>query len=334
MESDRRDKSTRRLVLCAHIGASSRHVGILDEGGDVVLTAEKLEPPSVRRNLHYKDLLSDAVGALTSLVGQARREGIDPRCIIGGGAIVPGSVNPETGYVGLLPALPGLRNTYLARDLAAEMANVLGRQIAFWVENDANGRGLWEHRFGDGKDIKNFFVLVLCTGLGGSLFLNGALFHGHTWRAGEIGHTTVLPDGPLCPCGGRGCLETMASGKAILKSIQYSNSPLRLRDDLTYQRVIEAAKAGDEEVKESFHRMGHYLGIGLANVVNILNPSKLILCGQLNPASRFFLPGIEEEMNHRVFQGTDCNLVISENVADMEVRAALVTFLDHARQRH
>jgi predicted NBD/HSP70 family sugar kinase len=333
MKSDHKSTATARYVLCVHIGASSRHVAILDENGEVLLKNQKLESPKIRKNLDYKELLADAVDALTSLVKRAVQEGMDANSILGGGAIVPGSVNPETGYVGLLPALPGLRNCYLAQDLTAAMERVLARKVAFWVENDANGWGLSEQRFGNGKGIKDFLVVIVCTGLGGALFLNGALYHGHTQRAGEIGHTTVLPDGPLCACGSRGCLETMASGGAILKAILHSKSPLRARENLTYQEVIDAAESGDQDVIGILNRMGHYLGIGLANMVNTLNPAKLILCGQVNKASRFFQQGMEEEMSHREFQGTNCELVISDRLDDMEIQAALATFLNYSTQR-
>jgi glucokinase len=333
MEIDSNIKAASSLVLCVHIGASSRHVAIMDENGTVLLKDEKLQPPMIRRSLEYKDLLADTVGALTFLIKKAVQQGIDTKAIRGGGAVVPGSVNPDTGYVSLLPALLGLRNTYLARDLATAMESVLRQPVPFWIENDANGRGLWELRFGYGKGLRDFSVVIVCTGLGGSLFLNGELYQGHSRRAGEIGHTTVLPDGPLCACGGRGCLETMASGGAILRSIRTSNSPLRTQDHLTYLQVFEAADRGDKEIVDILDRVGHYLGIGLANMVNTLNPERMILCGQLNHGSKFFRPGVEEEMTHRVFQGADCELVISDHLVDMEVRAALGTFLNYNERR-
>ncbi len=322
-----RTSSTARYVLCIHIGASSRHAAILDMSGKVVLRDSLAEAPATRVTRDYEELLGDALRALTSLIARATAEGMDKEAIIGGGAIVPGTVDPTSGYVGLLPSLPGLRNTYVGQDLSQGMREAVGRLVPFWVENDANGAGLVELRFGGGKDLKDFAVLILETGLGGALILNGSLYHGHTSRAGEIGHITVAPQGPLCPCGSRGCLETVASGRAVLLAIRDSSSPLAGKEDLHYHDVIQAARAGDQEVVGVFQRMGRYLGIGIANLVNILNPARVVLSGQLADAAAFFLEAAEEEMGNRVFQGMSCELAVSDCLQDLEVRAALSTFL-------
>lgn len=329
LAEDHKEKT--RYVLCVHIGATSLHVAIVDSTGTILDKEQHFAPPQKRRALDYRELLNEAIEALALVVRRSISRGLDPKEIAGGAGIVPGSVTPQTGYVSLLPALPGLRNSYLARDLTRALRDVVGRQVDFWVENDANARGLWELRFGYGQNIESFFVVLLCTGLGGALILNHALYHGHTYRAGEIGHTTVLPDGPFCACGGKGCLETMASGGALLKSIDRSSSPLHSQRELSYQQIIQAAQDGDQEVVAIFHRMGHYLGIGLANIVNTINPARLIVCGQLNPASEFFLSGVKEEMENRAFQGTDCELVISDQIEDMEVKAAFATFANYSK---
>jgi predicted NBD/HSP70 family sugar kinase len=297
--------------------------------GRVLVRDDLVEAPATRVTRVYDDLLGDALGALTSLVQQAAEMGVAKEAIIGGGVIVPGTVDPVTGYVGLLPSLPGLRNTYVGRDLSQGMVDTVGWLVPFWVENDANAAGLVELRFGADRNVRDFAVLIFETGLGGALILNGSLYHGCTSRAGEIGHITVAPQGPLCPCGSKGCLETVASGRALLLAVRNSISPLAGKEDLGYRDVIQAARAGDQEVLGIFQRMGHYLGIGIANLVNILNPARVVLSGQLAAAAQFFLEAAEEEMGNRVFQGMNCELAVSGCLEDLEVRAALSTFLHY-----
>ena len=219
-----------------------------------------------------------------------------------------------------------MQNTYLARDLESGVEEIIGRRIPFWIENDANGAALAESYFGLARNIPDFVVIILCTGLGGGLFLNGRLHHGHTFMAGEIGHTTVQPDGPLCLCGGRGCLETLVSGRALMRMARASRSPLAAHKDLSYASLIAAAEAGDREILDLFHTMGQYLGICVSNVVNTLNPSKIILTGHLACAARFFLPATKEEVRNRMFAGMDCDPEVSELLDDAEVLAGLSTF--------
>jgi predicted NBD/HSP70 family sugar kinase len=131
----------------------------------------------------------------------------------------------------------------------------------------------------------------------------------------------------LCPCGGRGCLETFVSGRALLRAVHDSTSPLAGREDLRYSDLIAAAEQKDDEILSLFRNMGIYLGIGIANVVNTLNPSKVVLTGQLAGAAKFFFPAAEEEMRLRVFSGMDCEFVSSDLSEDWEVLAALGTYI-------
>jgi glucokinase len=207
-------EDAQKYVIGVHIGVSSRHAAILDLSGSVLFSESLHEPPREHGAKKYSVLFRDAVGAIRALVAKAEESGLSIDRIAGGGAVVPAPVDPTHGYVHLPPGIRGLQNTSLARDLESGVESILGRKVPFWIENDANGAALAEWYFGLAQNIQDFVVIILCTGLGGGLFLNGRLLHGHTFMAGEIGHTTVQPDGPLCLCGGRGCLETLVSGWA------------------------------------------------------------------------------------------------------------------------
>jgi len=267
-------------ILGLHIGVSSRHVAIIEPSGKV-LFRNYIEGCQQERSFsEYKNLLKDACEAIQSLVKQAESQGIKRQAIVGGGVVVPGSVDPRHGFVRKSPNLRGLSDRQLARDLADALKDTFGRAIPFYVENDGNGAALAEAHFGAGRGESEFVAVMLCTGLGGGVFVDGKLYRGHTSMAGEIGHTTVHPNGPLCSCGSKGCLETLASGRALMKAARDSTSPLADRENLCYADLVKAAEENDGEIVEIYRTMGVYLGIGLANVINTLNPSKVVLSAQ------------------------------------------------------
>jgi predicted NBD/HSP70 family sugar kinase len=317
---------SKKYVLGLHIGVSSRHAAIADLSGKVLFRNYLRESYQERSNRDYEYLRRDAVEAIRELVSEAKSNGIGTEAIVGGGVVVPASVDPIHGYVRMPPHLRGLQNTYLARDLEQGVKDILGRVVRFFVESDGNGMALAESYFGAARHVPDFVAVVLSTGLGGGLFLDGALRHGHTFMAGEIGHSSVQPNGPLCPCGSRGCLETLVSGRALLRAAHNSASPLAGRDNVRYADLIDAAERKDEEILGLFRTMGIYLGIGIANVVNTLNPSKVILTGQLASAAKFFFLVAEHEMRLRVFPGMDCDLALSGLGDDWEVLAGLGTY--------
>jgi predicted NBD/HSP70 family sugar kinase len=326
-------ESAQEYVLSVHIGVSSRHAAILDFSGRVLLSNESHDLPQERGGRKYPVLLQEAIESVEALIVQAQKRGVSKDQIVGGGAVVPASVDSEHGYVRLPPGIQGMQNTYLARDLESGVGRILGREIHFWIENDANGAALAEWYFGCAKNVPDFAVILLCTGLGGGLFLDGRLRRGHTFMAGEIGHTTVQPDGPLCLCGGRGCLETLVSGRALLRMARAGCSPLATKKDLAYKDLIAAADDGEQEILGFFRTMGQYLGICIANLANTLNPTKIILTGHLASAARFLRPAAEEEVRNRMFAGMDCGLEISTLLNNLEVLAGLGTFRYHSGKK-
>ena len=245
---------------------------------------------------------------------------------------MPASVDAEQGHVRFPPSLRGLQDVNLGADLHQCVEQTTGLSLPFWVENDANGAGLAESYFGAACGVRDFVTVLLCTGVGGALMLDGVLHRGHTSMAGEIGHITIFPNGEQCPCGSRGCLETRASGKALIQAARESNASLANKVDLHYADLIAAAKAGDEQILGIFRSMGQCLGIGIASIVNVINPAKVIISGSVAKGSEFFMPSVEEELRNREFAGMDCKVLVSELLEDAEIRAALSTFLYYQLQ--
>lgn len=316
-----------KCVVGVHIGVTSRHAAIVGLSGEVLYRDYLYASYQERSTKEYEYLLNDANEAIRALVMKAESEGLSRQAIVGCGVVVPGSVDPQRGYVRKAPNARGLQDIPLAGDLESATKDILCPGVPFFVENDANGAALAEAYFGAGRDKRDFAAVMLCTGLGGGLYLDRRLHRGHTFMAGEIGHTTVQPNGLLCSCGGKGCLETLASGRALLRSVREGGSRLAAETTLKYSDLVEAAKQRDPEIIRLYRTMGMYLGIGLANVVNTVNPAKVILTGQLTRAAEFFLPAAAEEMRMRVFAAMDCDLVVSDLIEDWEVLAGLATYL-------
>jgi glucokinase len=204
---------------------------------------------------------------------------------------VPSLVDPATGVANTTVHLP-LRDVAL-RDVMAER---LGLPVA--VDNDANAAMVAELRAGAAKGASCAALLTLGTGIGGGMVVDGRVVRGAHGGAGEWGHMVIAADGPLCTCGNRGCMEMLVSGSALGRAAAEAAASLpdsgfgRALDAgtaITGMLVTELAHDGDPVARDVVARMGHYLGVGIANVVNILNPSVVVVGGGVIAAGEMLL---------------------------------------------
>jgi len=183
------------------------------------------------------------------------------------------------------------------------------------ITNDANAAALGEMIFGAAKDVKNFIILTLGTGLGSGIVVDGEVVYGHTGFAGELGHMTVAEGGRVCGCGRRGCLETYASATWLVRTVlsllsdRRDESPLRelKSTDITSRRVAEAAAAGDAIAQEAMDQTARMIALGIANSVIFSSPEVIYLFGGLaNAGDALFVPvrKYAEELVMPVFRGT------------------------------
>lgn len=214
---------------------------------------------------------------------------IPPKKILGIGVGCPGAVNSKKGTLPRSPNLPGWAGLPLKQILQKATG------IPVHLANDANAAALGESFFGAGKNSKNFIYITVSTGIGGGIVVNGELYEGSGFAAGEIGHMSIVPDGRKCNCGQKGCLEAYASGTAIARFVREKLAgekitgkspyfPLYKRGskgDLSFgaREVGAAAAKGDKLAVESYRKAGYYLGIGIANLLNILNPETVVIGG-------------------------------------------------------
>lgn len=195
----------------------------------------------------------------------------------------PGPLDPGTGIVLFAPNLG-----WTDVPLKTELENRVG--LPTFVDNDVNVGTLGEHAFGAGKGISTLVGIFVGTGIGGGIIMDGELFHGASQTAGEIGHIIVKAGGPRCGCGTRGCLEALASRtaitrqlqKAIVKKGKKSILPELTGGDLKLIRsgaLAKALRSNDKLTMKVFKKATKYLGVGIASIVNFLNPEMIVLGG-------------------------------------------------------
>ncbi len=156
--------------------------------------------------------------------------------------------------------------------------------------NDARAFGLAELRLGAGRGASSMIGLTLGTGVGGVIAVDGRVHQGHDGTAGEIGHQTIEPDGPWCGCGNRGCLEAFARADQIVAACGTA----------TVEEAIAEARAGDTQAMEGLAQIARYLGIGIANMIVVISPDRVVIGGGIAAASDLLLGPIRDELRRRV----------------------------------
>lgn len=197
------------------------------------------------------------------------------------------------------------------------------------LENDANAAALGEKWFGAGKDVDNMIYMTVSTGIGGGIIIDKRILHGINDTAGEIGHMVIKADGPRCACGNRGCFEVLASGTAIsargreLAAVSPDSLLYKLVDgDLSKidgQIVAKAAKMGDEIALKIWDDEAYYLGIGIANLLNVFNTEKIILGGGVMNSWDLFKDKMTEVLKEYAFKSAYNSVEIRRAALGSEV---------------
>jgi predicted NBD/HSP70 family sugar kinase len=262
------------------------HVGVaMADLGHTVL-AESRSELDVNRNA--VEALDSAARMFQELL---TRTGVDRKNVLGAGIGIPGPVDRGRGTAGsatILPDWVGLR-------IASEMELRLG--IPVQIENDANLGALAELTWGAGRDCSNFAYVKAATGIGAGIVIDGRLLRGATGTAGEIGHTTLDEGGPLCYCGNRGCLETVASGPAIVELVGQMNGEL-----LSLSQIVQLAAAGDVRCRRAVADAGREIGVAVAGLCNLINPERVIIGGLLSRAGEVLLRPLRESIQRHAVQ--------------------------------
>ncbi len=277
------------------LGGTNLRIAAVDERGTLLEKTTTGTQVARGRDFVIGDMC-EAIRATATKFSSSTMAGI--------GIGVPGIIDMDTGMLRESPNLPGWHD-YPVRD---EIERRLGTKVI--LENDANSAALGEKWLGAARDYDDMLMLTLGTGVGGGIVLGGRVWHGMRGMAGEPGHITVEPEGPPCPCGNRGCLEQFASATAVLRmareAIALGKAPTLSRAagenaEFGANVVYQMAVQGDPAAQEIFRRVGWALGIGLADLINLLNLPIYVIGGGVANAWEAFLPALLEEVRKRSF---------------------------------
>ena len=281
--------NSKRLIFAADLGGTHLRAATVDQKGSIQCRFKQNTPQVKDANA-----IVDAIVAAVDECG-----GVDQISAVS--LVVPGTVNVEEGAVVKAPNLPCLDGFHLSAALTEQL------HVPAILENDANAAAVGEMWQGAAVGCNTIICVTLGTGVGGGIILNGKLWRGVDGAAAEIGHMCVDPFGGVaCTCGSRGCLEVFASATAIVRmtreaSPRYPDSVLHGVEDRTAEMIFEAGQEGDELSLEIFRRMGVYLGIGLANLINILNPEMIVIGGGVVNGWDLFEKHMHQQVEERAF---------------------------------
>jgi len=217
---------------------------------------------------------------------------------------IPGIIFFDKGIVARSPNFPDWIDFNLRERLSKDL------DVPFYIDNDANLAAVGEGWVGAGKEFNSFCMLTLGTGVGGGIILNKNIWRGEYGMAGELGHITIYPDGHPCPCGNKGCLEQYASATGIVRMAMEGNPPSPTftkggkEGIITADMIFQLAKEGDRFALEIFQKMGRILGIGIADLVNILNIELFVLGGGVADSWDYFIDSAIDEIKKRTYRIT------------------------------
>ena len=317
----KRDATSVDLVFAADLGGTHLRAATVDTEGRIHERVKHKTPKSDKAD----EIVRANVQAARECEFLAEQRGDHISAL---SVVVPGTVQVETGVVTKAPNVPCLDGFRLAAALTSEL------HLPTTLENDANAAAVGEMWMGAGRGSRTIICVTLGTGVGGGIILDGELWRGVDGSAGEIGHLGVEPFGGVpCTCGSRGCLEVYASATAIARMTReaaprYPDSPLHSSKELTAENVYRSGIEGDELALEVIRLMGQYLGAGLASLINILNPEKIVVGGGVADGWELFAEHVREQIAARAFpvparraqlvraeRGDDAGLLGAANIA-------------------
>jgi len=264
------------MMGAVDIGGTKIAVGIVDGDGKIL---SRTQAPTDPQN--YPAALDLIARMLRDTAAQAGTT------ITGIGIGSTGPVDPIRGEFGDVDFLPGWRGKTPVKDLAG-LFNV---RVA--LENDGDAAALAEAGWGAGRNRKRLIYITVGTGIGGGIVLDGELYRGVDGAHPEVGHQVIDPAGPQCSCGFRGCWESLAAGPAMAAWFEtHAPSDYPNRQGITARRICELAQQGDAIALQAVEHEAYYLGLGLANLINLFTPDAIVLSGSVMKSANLFFDRI------------------------------------------
>jgi glucokinase len=266
------------MIGAVDIGGTKIAVGMVDDNGKVLSRMDSPTDPN-----RYSDSLELIAHMLRKTAQRAGSQ------ITGIGIGSTGPVDPMRGEFGDVDFLPGWRGKSPVKDLSA----VFNVQVA--LENDGDAAALAEAGWGAGRNRKRLIYITVGTGIGGGIILDSQLYRGVDGAHPEVGHQVIDPAGPKCTCGFRGCWESLAAGPAMVAWMDRHAPPnYPHRPGITAKRICELAQEEDLLAQQAVENEAFYLGLGLANLINLFTPDAIVLSGSVMKSAPLFLDRIRE----------------------------------------
>ena len=283
-------------VIGVDIGGTNLRFGIVKKTGQIIHKIVRPTEADAGKNAVIKNIIN----GIDEILHVSK---VKKNSILGISLAAPGFIDIDKNIITFSPNLPGWRNVNLGRIVKDNLG------IPVTIENDANAAAFGERWLGAGRNSSNLLCITMGTGIGGGIILDNKIWHGDKGMAGEIGHITVNPEGPLCNCGNYGCLEAYSSGTGIINrmidAMKKGKKTALLSmikngiNEITPEKVFLAAKKGDQLSLELVKDAGRYLGIAISDFANLLNIKTIILYGGLVSSFSLFAKRMKEEIIKR-----------------------------------
>jgi glucokinase-like ROK family protein len=259
------------------------------------LDATVIAKSSIILMQHKPELVVDDLAKMVTTFIQ--EQGISRKQLLGVGLGLAGIVDAERGILCQSPI-------YGWQDIPLQSMLQRKLRIPIYIENDVNTLTLTEKWFGHGRQVDNFLIVTVGRGVGMGIVVNGQLYHGQGGGAGEFGHTVIEPGGQLCACGKRGCLETYVSDPGLVRAAQEATSRGELSISVkNVDELLMQAKEGNPIACGIFANAGRLLGLGVANLINLFDPKKIIISGEGTRAGDFLFTPMKESIQENTMPG-------------------------------
>jgi glucokinase len=287
-----------RRMIGIDLGGTFIKAGVVDDEGRVLSRVKRPTDTAEGRHTIIRNIAAAAVEA-------RERSGVPWRSICAVGLGAPGMIEQPAGVVNHSPNLPALDGKLLAPPVMKAAGHA---GIPIVLENDANVAAFAESWIGCARGVRTMALMTLGTGIGGGIVLNGEIWRGSRGTAGELGHQNLFADGLPCGCGNHGCLEVYASAPALARRFKEAvrdGKPTRLAAQLkrgepvTARDISDAARDGDPLCLALMEETGRFLGIGVMNLLHILNVELVAFTGGMTAAGDLLLDSIRSEARHR-----------------------------------
>jgi glucokinase len=271
----------KKQIIGIDLGGTNLKLALLD----LSFKIRNRETLSTANFSQKESLIAAIVYSVNKIIKNNRLKKID---ILGAGLGLPGPIDVERGLVHFFPNIPGWNEVNLKKILEKRL------KLPVFIDNDANLMALAEYKLGAAKGSKNAVCLTLGTGVGGGIIIEGHLYRGSSFAAGEIGHVPINEKGPECNCGGLACLESYIGNRRIMRKAKRI-----LGRDVSLEELSQLAKNNNKKAIKIWTQAARQLGVALVGIVNVLNPDCIVIGGGVANAGRILFDKVEETILSR-----------------------------------